>query len=87
MARRPSGKLLFTYKNHNKISPHISGPKVALAMMYAWMLGRDYPCKLYDRRIDIPISIWKNCDVQIMDGLDRINDIFYHRFQERKGLL
>ena len=55
MARRPVGRLKFTYKRHNKISPHISGPKIALNMLYAWMLGRDIPCRLYERRIDIPI--------------------------------
>lgn len=84
MARRPVGRLKFTYKRHNKISPHISGPKVALNMFYAWMLGRNIPCESHKRRIDIAIDVWDDYDVQIMDGLDTINDIFYHNFQERK---
>lgn len=48
------------------------------------MLGRDIPCRLYERRIDIPIETWEEYDVQIMDGLDAINDIFYANFQVRK---
>lgn len=58
--------------------------KIALNMFYAWMLGRDIPCRLYERRIDIPIETWDEYDVQIMDGLDAINDIFHANFQERK---
>nr|DAZ65036.1 MAG TPA: hypothetical protein [Caudoviricetes sp.] len=84
MARRPVGRLKFTRKSHNKISPHISGPKIALNMFYAWMLGRDIPCRLYERRIDILIETWEEYDVQIMDGLDAINDIFHANFQVRK---
>lgn len=84
MARKPIGKLKFTYKNHNRISPRISGPKVALNMLYAWMIGCNIPCELHKRRINISIDVWADYDVRIMDGLDMINDIFYHNFQERK---
>lgn len=84
MYRKPLVLLKFTYKDHNQISPHVTGPKVALNMFYAWMLGRDIPCRLYERRVDIPIDTWNDCDVQIMDGLDRVNGIFYNNFQKRR---
>lgn len=84
MARKPTGKLRFVLKDHNKTFPHISGPKIAVNMFYAWMIGRGIPCELHKRRIDIPVVIWDGYDTQIMAGIETINAIFHHNFQKKE---
>lgn len=84
MARKPAGLLRFTLKDHNKTSPHVTGPKIAVNLFYAWMIGRGIPCELHKRRIDIPVVIWDGYDVQIIAGIETINAIFYHNFQKKE---